>query len=383
MIGLFTVLFILTSLSQFARAQDNAFTIRGVSVDITADNAVKAREEAFASAQIQAFKRLTDRILSDSEKQTFQMPPVADISPLVDEFEITSEQLSAVRYVATYNFNFKSAAVRNFIKSQNVTYSDVRSKPVLVLPFFQNGSQMVLWQGQNPWRDAWAQSNTFDGLVPVITPIGDSQDFADIPDGKAFNFNPLSMAKITMRYNAGEAMIMVAVPQNVSPADGLPQTLSINIYRTDRGRPDLLDNLTVQAGPNKATIYQDAVKRVRGALEAAWRAQTLVNTTQKNQLIADVFFRDVREWVETQRALKSVQGIQKFELISLKPGLARVRLHYQGGENRLRLALSQSSITLSAPQIQFDQMPQNFNVSHMNRQNVPMRYELYLDQFRY
>src|SRR5690606_27150955 len=125
------------------------------------------REKAFNEAQIIAFKALAARLLGEDEKASFTPPEVSVISGMLQDFEITDERLSAVEYIGTYTFRFDGPAVRNFFNMKGVTYSDVASRPVLVLPFYQWGSRMVLWQGNNPFLEAWGRNDVKGGLVPL------------------------------------------------------------------------------------------------------------------------------------------------------------------------------------------------------------------------
>jgi hypothetical protein len=98
--------------------QANPFTVAGVRVDVTAANAVDARKQAFEQAQQAAFSLLASRFLTKDRMTHFKAPPVEQITPLVDDFEITNEKLSPTRYVGTYTFRFRPDASRNLINAQ-------------------------------------------------------------------------------------------------------------------------------------------------------------------------------------------------------------------------------------------------------------------------
>ncbi len=96
-----------------AHAQDDmAYTVEGVRVDVTADNAVNARQQAFDKAQQDAFAQLSARL---SPGQPVAAPPPTTIATMVDDFEITQEQLSPVRYVGTYTFRFRPGAIQAWL----------------------------------------------------------------------------------------------------------------------------------------------------------------------------------------------------------------------------------------------------------------------------
>ncbi len=184
---LFSGLFLFSGIGH---AEDPLFTVDNVKVDVTAESAVAARTQAFEKAQQEAFKVLAERLLPEEEAKTFEPPAVTTISPMVKDFEITGEQLSRVQYIGTYTFRFKDQAIRSFFSNKNVSFSDVRSKPVLILPFYQTGTKVMLWGDTNPWLGAWGRTNTRQGLVPVQVPIGDISDVGDVGDTQALT-NPI------------------------------------------------------------------------------------------------------------------------------------------------------------------------------------------------
>lgn len=102
-------------------ANDAVFTVPGVKVDVTAENALQAREQAFAEAQTLAFQQLAERLMPESQLATFVPPEPSVISTMVKDFEITQEQLSHVRYVGTYTFRFTGDAVRSYFAGAGVS----------------------------------------------------------------------------------------------------------------------------------------------------------------------------------------------------------------------------------------------------------------------
>ncbi len=375
----------ITTLLCAAPAQaDTAFTVRDVTVDVTADSAAAARDQAFAQAQVEAFATLAARLLSEDRMADFQTPDAAVISGFIKDFEITNEQLSAVRYVGTYTFRFESGAVRDYMNTLGVAYADVSSKPVLILPFYQHGAQALLWTGPNPWRAAWNNSRAGQGLVPVNVPLGDARDIAAIGDDEVLTYQPDKLQDMTLRYGAGEAIIMLATPEG-DIGGGAPAQLTITIYRTDRGAPEYANRLTVNAADPKPgeDLYAAAVRKSRAMLQQSWKQRTLAGAGQENSLTVRVPFTSMQEWVETQQVLRRVQGISTTQLISLTQNGARLTLTFRGSENRLRLALAQADMTLSAPRVDFNASGHTPGAYGRYAQaGSPLVYELYLNKYR-
>lgn len=335
-------------------AEDSIFTVTDVKVDVTAADAMKAREQAFTQAQQAAFQKLAEQVLAEDEMASFQMPDVSVISPMIKDFEITEEHLSSVRYVGTYTFRFEGGRVQSFFNKKGVTYTDVKSRPVLILPFYQEGSRSILW-GDNPWLQAWTRSAPSRGLVPVVVPIGDVQDVSDIGDNDALSYDQSALQAMLARYNAGGAIIAVASPDSTTAnAAGLPSGLTIAVYRSSGGEAQKQDIVQVSGDSgNLDGLFDTAVQQVRQTLQKDWKNLTAVNPAETNNLKARILFTTMPEWIETQKVLRTVPGVQEVKLLSLRPGEAEIELRFSGGEDRLRLALSQAAVTLTAPQVNF------------------------------
>lgn len=376
-------LILATVFPSVARAADDSdlYTVTGVTVDITADSAVVAREQAFDQAQVDAFRQLADRLLSEEQAAVAATPDAAVISTMVKDFEITDERLSNVRYIGTYTFRFKSDAVRNHLGMSGLTYTDVGSKPVLVLPYYQWGARTILWDKANPWFAAWNGLQSYQGLVPVVAPIGDLQDVSDMSDSDALTYRPENLDSMVLRYAAGRALVLVAVPEwsgGTQAAGQQPDRLTVMAYRTENGRPEFSEKIIVERASLGAgeDIFAAAVQQTRKTMQQDWKTRTQTNASEDNALAARVRFETMQEWVETQQALRNVPGVNDVKLLSLTPRQADIQLLFQGGEDRLRLALAQADVTLTTPQVDFS------TASGGSPQGAsPLAYDLYLNKY--
>jgi hypothetical protein len=367
-------------------AQTDLFTVENITVDVTAANALAARDQAFAAAQVQAFGALASRMLPETQIATFKAPDANTISPMIQDYEVTKEKLSTTRYVGTYTFRFKESAVSRYFGASNIPVANVSSKPVLVLPFYQIEGRPQIWSPYNAWMQAWNRSAISTGLVPVVVPIGELQDVRDIGEGAAFNYSPAGLHTMLSRYEAGDAIVTLAIPdthlslvdKDTDPATGI---LALEIYCTDRGAsPQLVEKimLPAQQGQTRGALFDEGVKKVYAFLQSDWKTKiAAVPAVQKNVLKVRVTFNNLQEWSETQRNLRRVPGVSNIAIKSLSPRSAFVDLLFDGTEERLRLALQQADMILSAPDIQpsvasygYDQKPV-YTLQRVRRQMAP------------
>lgn len=327
-----------------AEAQTDLFSVKGIKVDVTAENALAAREQAFEQARKNAFKVLAERMLTTREAEAFTMPDLATISSMIQDYEVTEEKLSNVRYIGTYTLRFNDKAVRRYFSQKGVDYTDVASRAVLILPFSKGRSGTFEWSPYQGWVQAWQNAPQQTGLVPVAVPLGDLQDLRDIGESETLLADTHSLERLKERYNAAEAVLAVAG----APGGG---ALDVDIYRTDRGRAEYVQtlNVPIRPGESDTQIFMRAVDKVRQALKQDWKRKTVTRASEANRISVYIPLNSLEEWVEIQDVLGRVHSIDEYSLQSLSPRAARIHILFQGREDRLNLALRQADMTLTGP----------------------------------
>ena len=167
----FSLMFLPFMEGQTARAQArDVFEIKGVAVDVTADNAAVAREQALAEGERIAYGRLLGRLVPIAEQHRLPDLGPGEVVRLVKDLSVAEEKTSAVRYLGKLDIRFKGEEVRRLLIDHGIPFAETPSKPVLVLPVYQAAGALLLFDDPNPWRDAWGKGVAGDGLVPLPLP---------------------------------------------------------------------------------------------------------------------------------------------------------------------------------------------------------------------
>lgn len=92
-----------------AHAAADPYVVTGVPVDVTADTAAKARDQAIREGHRKAFETLAKQLFPNKPA-----PKVTDktLGNMVSDFRVDQEQATANRYVATLTFRFRQNQVR-------------------------------------------------------------------------------------------------------------------------------------------------------------------------------------------------------------------------------------------------------------------------------
>lgn len=364
-------------------AANPAYTVEGVEVDVTAENAVKAREKALDEAQVKAYQMLAERFLSPEEMKTFKAPDPITVSSLVQDFEVTNEQLSKTRYKGTYTVRFRPTAMRMQMASQGKVYSDTPRKPVLVLPFLEQGAGTTLWSETNPWMAAWrAMPAEANAMTPTVLPLGDAEDMAFIADNEGLQYDPLRVQELASRYNADDIAILMASSVPTPSSQG---RLTVNIYNNGFEGPTFVQKVVVDqmAGETDEAVFARAAAKVKDLLRTNWKANaaynpaapqttTTVTTTTtttyapphvsgqpaipqtrpalgpSQNYAASAKFASVQDWVRLKSTLDRIYGVQAVVVKGLKSREAQLDIRFAGNINNLQVALQNAGIMMRA-----------------------------------
>ncbi|MBB6251810.1 DUF2066 domain-containing protein [Nitrospirillum iridis] len=343
-------------------AAEQAFLERGVEVDVTAANANQARDQAILQAQREALTRLFRKLTPAADGH--QPPAVSqgELESLVSGFELEQERASSVRYVGRFTVRFRPSAVRQLLQQNGVRYAEMIGKPALVLPLDATGGEPSLWT-DGPWRQAWAQMGTVDGLVPVTLAPPEQADQNDLPAKAALTPDPGTLgavlARIAARHGAGQ---VVLARLEGDATKGYQLTLSIFIPGEGLSSPETVPQAAFVARALPAPA--DAPAPVPGAavpppalglavatvvdrVEEGWKRRVVVDAHLSGQVAVRVPVTDLVTLVEVRRRLAGVPMVIQVDTTALKTTEALLTLTVLGDVAHLKTALAQRDLILS------------------------------------
>jgi len=314
-------------------------------VDESAAAAADARTVALSRGERRAFDELMRRLTVRSDRDRLPRPSAETVSSLVQDISIANEKNSRVRYIADITYRFKPQAIRALMRGNQLRYAETRSKPVLVLPLYENAGTLALWEDPNPWRKIWAEAPNRTGLVPLRLPAADQRDVSDVSAELAASGDAERLRTIAQRY--GTDVITVARAA-VNTRGGRTE---VAITAVTYGAPER-DQTIVTTVTGNANESEDAVlERARAAtvelIEDSWKKANLIQFEQNSIMVAEMPLKSLSEWVEAQKRFHEVAQIQRVDLVLMSREEARFNLFYFGDAAQLKLALAQQDLMLT------------------------------------
>ncbi len=336
----------LLTLPALAQTRSGAvYTVSNVAVDATAQSAVQAREIARADGERRAFRTLLERLTLKQEWSRLPKVTDADLFALVQDFEVTSERSSTVRYLATLTYRFRPEPVRRLLRDRGIAFTETRSKALVVLPVLTAANRAVLWEDPNPWRAAWNRQPLAEGLVPMQVPAGDLAAVQTVDAQQALKGDKDALAAAGRHYDNGDVM----VTQAVLSGSGDQRFIQLTTVRYSAGFSDQnwVSSLKSDLKESDDEFFARAVAAVVADVSEAWKKATLQHTGEEATLTAIVPMTNLRDWVVVRDRLQSVPAIQRATLLSLSQEGARIEIRYVGDPQQLQLVLSQRDLVLA------------------------------------
>ena len=357
-----------------ASSFSSAFVIADLPVDATGKSGVAARDAARDAGEKQALQLLLQRLTAPQDWPRLPVLSGEDVTDLVLDFEVESEHVSASHYLGRYTFRFDPKGIRDLLQSANIPFTELVSKPVVVVPVYQNAGETHLWDDPNPWRGAWNAAHGPAGLVPWIVPVGDLTDVqsVDVPDVQ--HPAPDKLAGLSQRYGGGDVVIASAVEQDTPPPAGSPPgtspttTLQITVTRYgDAGAGS--ETTSVTGGKPDAGFHLSGVLAGERLLEDLWKKLSLpgaapqgtVGTTATTgpggpgYLAAPGIARKIDvlvpvtalgDWIKMRDKIGQVSGVLGTQIEVLTKDAVLVRLTLSEQPETLALAFAQQDLAL-------------------------------------
>jgi len=324
----------------------DVFEVKDVAVDVTAATAAEAREQAVVEGEIAAFRRLLERLTLRADHAKLPEFTKADVDAYVQDFSVADEKVSSVRYLARLNFRFKAEDVRRMLNDFGVPFAETVSKPVLVLPVFQDAGALILWDDPNPWREAWLRRPETQGLVPTMLPVGDLADIAAIGAEQAMDGDMQRLNAVAARYGASDTLVVFGVLR----FDAANNRRALEVYFTRYGnqlreQTEVLSfaQVKVETVPQ---LLARAARELTAIVEDNWKRDNLLQFARAGVIAAVVPITGLKDWLAVRKRLQGVAVVRRAEMVLLSLDEVRVNLHFLGDAGQLALALEQADLRL-------------------------------------
>jgi hypothetical protein len=316
----------------------NTFSIGGIEVDVTAADAIQARNQAIREAERRAAKLLVDRMVAPEDRARVPQLDDSRLDSLVRGVEFAKERSASGHYVATLNIVFSAQPVKAWLGEAGIRIIETVARPALVIPLWKDKNGVEPLDDRNAWRDAWAGLDTSASSVPLTVVLGDQLDQNELSVEEAFVGDVSALSRLNGRYRAPTVIVAIVEGDKASG----PLTVGGVRYDSQTGARNEIAKMTVADAGQLA----DAARKIHGRLDEDWRSVAAVRRDEQAALDAQVPIRALGDWVAVKQRLGSVPAVKSVVVRTLEADHADVHIDYFGSPEELQRTLGQVGLQL-------------------------------------
>lgn len=228
--------------------------VRGITVDISAENPEKARSEAWREAQRKAWEKAGGPKIPDGQ-----------LDSLVSAIVIEKERLGPKRYIATLGVVFDRQRAGRYLGG---AAQATRSAPLMVIPVVASGGAFTTFELRNVWQRAWAEFNPGASRIDYIRPSGAGRDSLLINFGQTTRRSRTWWRSTLDQYGAADVVMPLARLEHQFPGGPIkgtftarygPDSTVLDSFTLDAAGPDELPEMLGQAVAQMDEIFARAL----------------------------------------------------------------------------------------------------------------------------
>ncbi len=321
------------------------FGVSNISIDQRAETASIARDIGVRKAAEQAFSTVLDRILLTNDAQ-HKFMSLHDLDDFSDFTHIVEEKNLDQRYIATLDFCFDAARLRQAMITAQLSWSELQSPPVLVIPIWSGPDGARAWQKDNQWIAGWRDAvAAYDGLLSFRQLDHNLINERQFRGEDLLLANPAKLKHAASLVRAEQVMLVAAsldyegskplVTITARLFDKVGQMITDILY----GDQKTLENFTV----NDLDIMR---RKIIERMDESWQMANLIDDREIGYLTVFLPVTSLKEWAKRLSALDEIAVIQSYDIITLNTRGGQLYLRLAGSKEALQNALSAHRLQL-------------------------------------
>jgi len=327
------------------RCNEPIFGVAGIRIDQRAENASKARDMGIRNAAERAFAIVLDRLLPNAEGQA-QFMAAHDLDNFSDFTHIVEENNLEQRYIATLDFCFDAARLRQAMIAARLQWSELQSPPILVVPVWKGPDGARAWYRDNKWLAGWWDAvASYSGLLALRQLDRNLINERQFRGEDLADANPVKLAAAASLVKAEQIMVVMAALDY----DGSKPVITITARLFDKNG-QLLTDILYGDQMVLTNLDQDGFDEMRrkiiAKMDSSWHMANLIDGAVADYLTVFMPVSSVNDWAMRLTALNEVAVVQSYDILSLDTKGGQVVLRLVGSREALGNALAAHKLEL-------------------------------------
>ena len=336
------------SLARAETCPNPAFAVNGLHLDTQGVDGTLARKAALEHATAEAFQIVTNRLLLTDQPAANELTELT-AEDFIDFVHISSETALAQRYIADIDICFDPVRMRDQFIQRNLSWSELFSSPILLLPVWQDPSGIRVWARNITWLDVWRDIGERDNQLlrlKTLSPdlalerrlppeqIKDKQPDILALSAKAAGAQQLAVLYAGLDYTRSPPMLIMKA--ELFDADGVLLS-EINAVEIEmNGRTNL---------PEAFDLFRQTFITT---LSDTWQRANLYKVDDRADIHVELPVNSLEMWYRLRTLLADLPIVQSITVLRLTSRSGVLKLKLSGSVEALQMAVRSTGYRLQA-----------------------------------
>ena len=340
----FFIFFLKSNILISGTSHGKIFKVKNILVEIESTTSTNAKEIALLKAQEKGFKNLMNKMLLPSEYEKIKSVNIVKVLEFVDAIEIQNEKTSSNKYIGNLTIIFNEDRILKYLNKNNIRFTSIKSKPLLILPIYKFAGVTYLWEKKNIWRNVWITDSNNDGLIPIKSSDGKFTDFIYFNQDQAVKKNLKNLELLAKSHNTTGVLIAILKKKYNRDKSKILFDLDLSIYRFDGEKTNSFkDTIEIYSNEYSDKILSDAKSKVETFVNQQWKTANIITSQKKFEKIT-VLFNNLNDWINIKKTIRNMTIIDKFNVKNFSHKKAIIFLSFSGSLKQLKVAFKQSDL---------------------------------------
>lgn len=324
-----------------------AFLIPSVVIDATGTTGTQARRSGIDAAIQTAFNQLVDRLVLPGQNDV-QLDSEA-VDRFVDFIRISSENALPRRYIAEVDICFDATRIRAAFVAAGLSWSELTSPPVLLLPVWQEPAGVRVWARNISWLDGWQQFKADENSLVEFTMLTPNLELERQLSALAIVSQDAEILK--QAATAAQALQVAWIYAGLDYSSAVPElVLEATLFDSEGNN---LGNLLSERQKldglfNMQLGFDEFRERITSEITQRWKQANIYQLAEQNEITITVTVNDLRGWQNIQRVLTSQNIVNSLMPVSLNANQGVLKAQLSAPVESLQLSIKSLGFVLEA-----------------------------------
>lgn len=349
-------------------SREKTFVVKNFEVKEYNGPIFSMRQRALSKAKKEGFERLlrqiTPRKTWGVHGQLMSRTRIDDLfyKAVIDHEEITSY------YKASVHLFYRQDAVKKVLAKYGVPYSRSSGGKVLVIPVYEFGSNLVLWEKANPVKESLERTKNTNTFFDFVLPEGGTSEADTLSARLAVLGAGDLITSLANNYDAGSALVVHA--KLASRFDGFYLDVSANWFEEDTLVEPVIYSVPIEGlvlfdgypDEEKLAGYLDlAMKDILSRVGDHKRDENLIEVDKPGRIFLRFKPQDPSDLEKLQNKVVSLNTVKEFKLRVLNVKDSVFQVDFYGDKSSFKQSLSELGVL-----IEETSMPMVWKISFKN-----------------